>query len=401
MSTELYVRLSAMMFLQFAVWGAWSPVLAARLLGPLKMSGKQTGWIYGTLFLAAIVSPLVGGLVADRWVNTEYFLVGAHLLGAVLLFLAAKQTTFKGLFIVMGLYALCYAPTLALVPSLMFHHLRKAFPNATWATIAGESGKIYIWAPIAWTLVGWLLTGLRRLSKEPGDGSDCLKMAGALSVLMAVACFFLPATPPAKGDVLPFIKAFRLLGDPNFLIFLIVSFVVFTQLQFYFLGTAQYLGDLGVQSKNVPAAMAIAQAAQAAATWFALSLILGKVGFPAALAAGALAWTAMYIIYAIGRPKALVVASMALHGIAYVLFVVIGQIYVDNAASPDIRASAQALLAVATMGLGLFLGAQFAGRVMDRFREEGKFQWRPIFLVPCSLVLAAAIVLAAFFKFKG
>ena len=37
-----------MMGLEYAVWGAWMPVLAVRLLGPLKMTGKQTGWIYAT-----------------------------------------------------------------------------------------------------------------------------------------------------------------------------------------------------------------------------------------------------------------------------------------------------------------------------------------------------------------
>ena len=42
MDTGLYIKLSALMFLEFAVWGAWYPVLAARLLGPLKFSGKQT-----------------------------------------------------------------------------------------------------------------------------------------------------------------------------------------------------------------------------------------------------------------------------------------------------------------------------------------------------------------------
>lgn len=51
MSWQVYVQLSLMMCLQFAVWGAWSPVLAARLLGPLRLSGKQTGWIYGTIYL--------------------------------------------------------------------------------------------------------------------------------------------------------------------------------------------------------------------------------------------------------------------------------------------------------------------------------------------------------------
>ena len=36
---KLYLQLSAIMFLEYAIWGAWAPVLAARLLGPLKMSG--------------------------------------------------------------------------------------------------------------------------------------------------------------------------------------------------------------------------------------------------------------------------------------------------------------------------------------------------------------------------
>ena len=49
MNWDLYLRLSALMFMEFAIWGAWMPVLAVRLLGPLKMSGKQTGWIYATL----------------------------------------------------------------------------------------------------------------------------------------------------------------------------------------------------------------------------------------------------------------------------------------------------------------------------------------------------------------
>ena len=52
-----YLSLSSVMFLEFAVWGAWAPILAARLLGPLAMTGKQTGWIYATLPIACISEP--------------------------------------------------------------------------------------------------------------------------------------------------------------------------------------------------------------------------------------------------------------------------------------------------------------------------------------------------------
>jgi len=94
MDNVLYAKLSLMMFFQFAVWGAWMPVLAARLLGPLKMTGKQTGLIYGTLFLASIVTPLIAGQVVDRWLATQWFLAGAHLAGGLLMLLAARQTKF-------------------------------------------------------------------------------------------------------------------------------------------------------------------------------------------------------------------------------------------------------------------------------------------------------------------
>jgi hypothetical protein len=38
--TGMYVRLSVMMFLEFAGMGAWAPVLAAYLIDDLKFSGK-------------------------------------------------------------------------------------------------------------------------------------------------------------------------------------------------------------------------------------------------------------------------------------------------------------------------------------------------------------------------
>ncbi|GAG03942.1 unnamed protein product, partial [marine sediment metagenome] len=267
------------------------------------------------------------------------------------------------------------------------------YPGAKWEVIAIESGKIFIWAPIAWVLVGWLLTGIRRLGKGGGEGSDCLVLAGVLSLVMGAYCFLLPPIVPAGGKW-PIVAALGMLSNNNVLILLIVSFVLASQLQFYFLGTAQYLGDLGVQDKNVPAVMTIAQVAQAIVTWFALTFVLTKVGFTWGLAAGALAWTMMYIAYATMQ-KWLVIASMALHGIAYLLFIIVGQIFMDSVATDQIRASSQALIFVVTMGFGLFLGTQFTGAIMDRFKTpEGKFRWRAIYLVPCGLTLACAIVLA-------
>jgi MFS family permease len=60
------------------------------------------GWIYGTIYLGCVVSPLIGGLIVDLWVATQWFLAAAHLVGGVLLLVAARKTTFRGLFVAMG-----------------------------------------------------------------------------------------------------------------------------------------------------------------------------------------------------------------------------------------------------------------------------------------------------------
>jgi MFS family permease len=401
MSWQLYFQLSAMMFLEYAIWGAWAPVLAARLLGPLKMSGKQTGWIYATLPLACIISPLVAGQLADKWVNTELILAVAHLVGAMLLFVAAWKSTFRSLFVLMLLYSLCYAATLPLVNSLMFHQLGKAYADQAEADAA--SANIFIWAPIAWALVGYSLTGWRWMFKTGAQGRDCLCLAAILSVVMAVSCSFLPKTLPAQTGDIPIVKAVGMLGESSFLIFIVISMVAAGMMQFYFLGTAQFMQDMGIASKNVPASMAIAQAVQAAATFFLLGRLLDPeqvgLGFKWTLTVGAACWLLMYIVYVGTKPRWLIVISQSLHGLAYVFFIIVGQIFANTIAPEEIRGSMQALIFTATVGVGLFLGTQFAGVVMDLFRKEDKFQWRPIFMVPCGIMLAC--VLALVFIFKG
>jgi len=98
------------------------------------------------------------------------------------------------------------------------------------------------------------------------------------------------------------------------------------------------------------------------------------------------------------RPLWLVISSLLFHGLGYTFFFFVGQMYVDRVAPPDVRASAQALIAVATLGLGNFIGTQITGAVMDFFKRQGKFRWRPIFLVPCVLTIACAIAFILFFK---
>lgn len=388
MTPLLYLKLSALMFMQYAIWGAWMPVLATRLLGPLRMTGKQTGWIYATLPLASMISPLFAGQLADKYIDTGLILAVCHGLGAVLLFGAARITRFKPLFLIMLVYTMFYAASIPLVNSLMFSHLTDAEKQAP---------GIFIWAPVAWALIGYLLSGWRNLRKTEGDGSDCLKFAAILSVMMTVICLLQPATPPRGAEGVPILKALSMLSDPHFAVFIVVSLFVGGMMQFYFLGTGQYLQDRGISGKNVPAIMGIAQAAQALATLFALGLLFTQLGPKWTLTLGAASWMLLFLLYTLKTPKALIIGGQVFHGLAYVFFMIAGQMYVNKVAPLEIAGSAQALIILVTTGIGLFLGTQAAGFSMDRFAVNGQINWSKVFLIPMLVTALGVFALAVAF----
>ena len=85
----LRVNLSIMMFLEFAIWGAWFVVFYPYLKG-LNFTGAQAGALIGNMALGAIFSTLFAGYVADRLVSSEKLMAVCHLGGAVLLYFIAQ-----------------------------------------------------------------------------------------------------------------------------------------------------------------------------------------------------------------------------------------------------------------------------------------------------------------------
>jgi len=389
MGWNTYVALSLVMFFEYAVWGAWAPVLATRLLGPLKMSGKQTGWIYTTLPIACIVSPLVGGQLADRYLDLKWILGGAHLIAAVLMFVAVRQRTFGGLFLTMLGWSLCFAATMPLANSVVFRH-----------DVTGNvAPSVFIWAPVAWALVGYSLSGWRVFRKAESDGSDAMIFSAVLGLIMVGCCLLLPTTEPKSEKSL--FEALDMLRNVDFSVFLVTSLCVAGTMQFYFLGSGQYMMDRGISGKAVPGAMAMAQATQAIATLFVLGWAEKSLGYQWALTLGAGSWLLLYVIYAASVPRGVLVVAQALHGLAYVMFIIMGQFYGAKIAPEGLGSSIQGLIFAATMGVGLFLGTQLAGFTMDKCSANGKFQWPKIWAVPLVITLVGTLVFATAFQGQG
>jgi nucleoside transporter len=385
-----------MMFLQYAIWGAWAPVLSSYLINDLGFSGGQVGWIYALLPLATIISPFIGGQVADRWFSSEKVIGFLALTGGVLLLVVSRTTDFKVMFVLMFVYSLLYAPTLALTNSIAMINLDDS---------EAEFGKIRVWGTLGWIAAGWMLTGWRWGGQDgilPLVQGDTLFLAGLVSILMGLQSFSLPHTPPQKEGVKPwaFLESLKMLKVKDFAIFVGITFVVATELEFYYILTAPFLESdkIGVSSASVPAVMTIAQVAEIFVMAFLLSYWLKKYGMRKTLAFGVVAWPIRYIIFAVGAPAWLVIASLALHGFCYVFFFVAAFIYVDKVAPPDIRASAQSLIAIVALGLGRFLGSLFAGKIRDVFTVAGETNWTYVFLVPCALTVVCAVAFLLFFR---
>ncbi len=380
----LRIKLSIMMVLQYAAWGAWWTVLS-KYLAATGFSGPQIGAIYGTTAIASIFSPIIFGQIADRWMPTQFLLAGLHLGGAALLYLSTRYAAFDPFYYTVLAWALLYIPTVSLTNSLSLHHL----PDAS-----RDFPGIRVFGTIGWIVAG-LIVGLQlnESSTQP------IMLACGLSAVLGLFCLLLPHTPPTgkAGDALPFIKAFALLKDGVFATFLLVSFIVSVVLAGYYAFTAIYLADVGIQ--KAAAVMTVGQFTEMLLLPF-LPLLLRSIGMKWTLALGMAAWGVRYGIFAFSPPVALVVLGVALHGICYDFFFVAAYIHVDNQASRDIRASAQALFNLVTMGLGMWVGNIFFGRLVERSTSASGVNWMHVWGLPTIGVVVALAIFAATFKVR-
>jgi nucleoside transporter len=404
----LRLRLSIMMFLQFAIWGAWFVVFFDYLL-KLNFNGAQAGWIFGNMALGAIISPMIVGLIADRYIASEKLMAILHLVGAGLLYWMAQidQPDFTLYFTVSLIYALVYNPTLALANSISFSHV----PDGT-----RDFPGLRVWGTIGWIVVNYVVGK----SLDIGTNQPLVFAAG-LSLALAVFSLALPHTPPTgrAGDPLPFVKAFSLFKEPSFAVFFIVSGVITIVLAFYYSNTATFLKSLDanmvpeglrgyfVKSDAAPefinpnTTMLIGQIIEMIVLPF-LPIFLWRFGMKWVLVLGMVSWGLRYLLFSAGSPFSFILLGVALHGICFDFFFAAGFIHVDNEAPKDIRASGQALFALLTYGIGMWLGSVLSGFLKDYFTnpETKEVNWPAFWLVPSIGVFAAVLVFIAFFRIE-
>jgi len=398
--TWMSARLSAMMFLQFFIWGGWFVTLGTFLSGQLGASGGQIGMAFSTQSWGAIIAPFVIGLIADRFFNAERILAVLHLVGAVLLYQLYRAADFGAFYPYVLAYMMIYMPTLALVNSVAFRQMRDP---------ALEFSRIRVWGTVGWIVAGVMISFVFAWDSKAAIASGGLRntflMAALASVVLGVYSFTLPSTAPLKSEdrrsglkQMLGLDALGLLKDRSYLVFFIASILICIPLAFYYQNANPFLADIGMT--NPTAKMAIGQVSEVL-FMLLLPLFIHRFGIKIALLMGMLAWALRYVLFAYGNNADLafmLFTGIALHGICYDFFFVSGQIYTDAKTPERFRSSAQGLITLATYGVGMLIGFWVAGHVSDYYTTPAGHQWQSIWLFPAFFSLG--VVLVFMFAFR-
>ncbi len=349
-----------MMFLQFFIAGAFTPVLSLYLKSALHFSGIQTGIILSVTAAGSIAAPLCASFVADRWVRAERLLGILQLAGGALMLAFAVQRSFLPVVALYFCYTMINVPTFALTNAIVFHHSTGA---------RHTFGSIRVYGTVGWIVVAWAFSYL--WMRRGGAGitadrlPDALILAAVSSFALGLYAFTLPVSRQsrARSDRAPGIP-FRVLGNPAVLRLCIFMLFLSFFYRFYFFGTAPFLAAIGFANRNIMPAMSLGQIPEVFAMGL-LGWLLLRFGSRKIIVIGLALDIFRYVTAAISGPPWLVMLGLSVHGLSYTFLYATASIYLDRFCDERSRSGVHQMFAMITSGIGNFSGYLFCGFVMD------------------------------------
>jgi MFS family permease len=354
-SRRIFAVLWAVFFFQGMTPGFWVPSITNML------TEMGLAWWVTLVFLVpplcALVSPLIGGALADQRVSANRLLVWSSLAGTVALgaaFWSLDAGWHPGWFLgFLAVNSIVSGPSWGLLATVSLTHLHH-----------GESRYplVRVGATFGWVAGGLVTSYILKADTSITAGYAALvsKFAGAL------LAFGLPHTPP-MGQVarnwserLGF-GAFRLLRQRDQAVFFAVTAVFSIPLTALYMYSPEFLRVLG--DPRPTGTMTIAQASEVVAM-LALGAMMTRFRVKTMLLWALGLCALRYGMSAVAGMNGVIawhVTGIAFHGVCYTFYFITAQVFLDRRVEPEMKGQAQGLLGMVSNGLGPLLGALLCG----------------------------------------
>jgi hypothetical protein len=391
---NIKIKLSVMMGLQWAIFGAWLPLLLQHM-EKLGFSVIQQTIIGTAPAAAAMLAIFFGNDWADRHFSAEKFLGFSHLIGgfAILgLFFVKSYALFC---VLMYVHAFFYMPTISITNAISFRHLKD--PQK-------EFGHVRMWGPVGWMAASWPMYFL--LKGTSGAQSDAMiasvfVVGGCAAILLGLFSFLLPSTPVlSAGNSLKgtaWGKALKLTASPFLIVLLIVALIDSINHMGYFILSGSFLESLGVKPELIMPIMGLSQLSEIFVT-FALGYILTRLGWKLTLLTGIFAHALRFMAYALmAKSLPVIIGVQLLHGVCYACFFATLYIFVDVIYPKEVSASAQGIFNFVILGLGDLFAKWLYIPAKAAMTADGIVNYSTLFLLPMGLSFVGILILGLFF----
>jgi nucleoside transporter len=376
-----YAELIGLFFVQGAAAAMWlvplTSILEAHGLAIIRP------YAYAATGLAAFVSPLIFGAVADRRLSPIKVLRGLAFAAAVATtaFAAAIQMGWNAwlvLFLIQ-IYSFCYAPLISLSSTIIFARVTDS---------QKEFGPIRAMYTLGWMAGCWTVSALN------ADQSPVAEYVGAATwLIVAGFTYLLPSMETPKPVECLTLRqrlgwdALVLLKHPDHRVVFVTAALIAIPMAAFYPYSPPHMQALGL--RHTSAWMSLGQVSELICM-FSLGSLLGKFRLKWVFLAG-LALTVLRFVLCAMDSQLSLLAGIFLHGTSYTLVLVTAQIYVDQRVDPSWRARAQSLMTVANSGFGNLFGYLSAGAWFAYCTKQGATQW-PLFWNGIAAVSAAVLL---------
>jgi len=391
-SRRVFTVLWIVFFFQGMTPGFWVPsltnILTARGL---------SGWVTLAFLIppmCALVSPLIGGALADQRVSANRLFVGSSVagllaLGAAFLSLDAGWNPLWFVFF-LGLHSVCSGPSWGLLATISLTHLSH-----------GE--RRYPLVRVGATF-GWVAGGLVTSFLLKADASVMAGYASLVSkftgILIAV---LLPHTPPLGlrgknwGERLG-LGAFGLLRQRDHAVFFVVTTTFCIPLSALYMYSPEFLKVLG--DERPTGTMTIAQASEVVAM-LVVGALMSRYKIKTMLL-WALGLCAMrYGMSALAGWNGNIlwhISGIAFHGVCYTFYFITAQVFLDRRVDPAMKGQAQGLLSMVTNGIGPLLGALLCGWLRHTVVQPDGSGWDAFWSILGGIIALCFIVFAICYR---